>query len=175
MTEKEKEAIKNLQEVAEKGIDIYEEINVMENEDAIRIVLNLIEKQQKEIEELKKVIKMVEIYKSHGIPEDVEMVIMRRDNFLRNTNNEFISKDEIREILQIEGNSDIETYLKTIVAENNRLEDIEDDRDCNYISKDKIREFIKKELPDDDIMVTCNNYDINGVLIREKLEKLLEE
>lgn len=47
--------------------------------------------------------------------------------------------------------------------------------DIKHISKDKIREFIKKELPDDDIMVTCNNYDINGVLIREKLEQLLEE
>lgn len=56
MTEEEKKAIKNLQEVAEKGIDIYEEINVMENEDAIRIVLNLIDRQQKEIEELKEYI-----------------------------------------------------------------------------------------------------------------------
>jgi hypothetical protein len=52
MSEEEKKAIKNLQEVAEKGIDIYEEINVMENEDAIRIVLNLIEKQEKVIDEM---------------------------------------------------------------------------------------------------------------------------
>lgn len=44
-----------------------------------------------------------------------------------------------------------------------------------YISKDKIRAFIKEELPDDEIMETCQMYIINGVLIREKLEKLLEE
>lgn len=59
-----------------------------------------IEQQQEEIQELKKVIKMVEIYKAYGIPEDVEMVIMRKDDLLNNTNNEFISKDKIKEIIE---------------------------------------------------------------------------
>lgn len=45
--------------------------------------------------------------------------------------------------------------------------------DNDFISKDKIREFIKEELPDDEIMKCCERYDINGIYIREKLEKLL--
>lgn len=65
-------------------------------EDFVEDMYMKIKRQQKEIEELKKVIKMVEIYKSYGIPEDAEMVIMRKDDFLRNTNNEFISKDKIK-------------------------------------------------------------------------------
>lgn len=65
-------------------------------EDFVEDMYLKIKRQQKEIEELKKVIKIVEIYKSYGIPEDAEMVIMRKDDFLRNTNNEFISKDKIR-------------------------------------------------------------------------------
>ena len=65
-------------------------------EDFLEDMYLKIKRQQKEIEELKKVIKMVEIYKSYGIPKDAEMVIMRKDDFLRNTNNEFISKDKIK-------------------------------------------------------------------------------
>lgn len=43
----------------------------------------------------------------------------------------------------------------------------------NWVNKDDIREFIKKELPDDEIMECCSNYDVNGVAIRKELEKLL--
>ena len=39
----------------------------------------------------------------------------------------------------------------------------------------KIREFIKNELPDDEIMKCCSNYDVNGVRLRKELQKLLEE
>lgn len=35
-----------------------------------------------------------------------------------------------------------------------------------YISKDKIREFIKENLPDDEICSCCDNYDSNGVAIK---------
>lgn len=38
----------------------------------------------------------------------------------------------------------------------------------------EIREFIKKELPDDEIMECCSICDVNGVAIRKELEKLLE-
>lgn len=41
--------------------------------------------------------------------------------------------------------------------------------------QDKIKKFIKDELPDDEIMECCGMYDVNGVRLREELEKLLEE
>ena len=41
--------------------------------------------------------------------------------------------------------------------------------------QDKIKKFIKDELPDDEIMECCGTYDVNGVLLREELEKLLGE
>lgn len=40
--------------------------------------------------------------------------------------------------------------------------------------KEKIRDFIKDELPDDEICATCNVYDVNGVEIKKKLQELLE-
>lgn len=43
------------------------------------------------------------------------------------------------------------------------------------ISKEEIREFIKKELPDDEIMECCSIYDVNGVAIRKELEKILAD
>lgn len=97
MSEEDIKAIKRLEFILE---DKRQCIGSEKNFKAIETVLKLIDKQEKEIEELKKVIKMVEIYKSHGIPEEAEMVIMRKDNFLRNTNNEFISKDTIKEIIE---------------------------------------------------------------------------
>ena len=45
----------------------------------------------------------------------------------------------------------------------------------NSISKDKIRDFIREYLPDEEIMKSCQRYDTNGILIREKLEELLVE
>ena len=77
----------------------------------IKIVLNLIEKQFKEIEELK-VINQMQKYRIEVIDE-----------------RELISKDIIKEILGIEENIDNEkllSLLQTIVDENARLEDIED-------------------------------------------------
>lgn len=43
------------------------------------------------------------------------------------------------------------------------------------ISKDIIRNFIKEELPDDEIMKSCEMFDMNGVYLRKKLEELLGE
>ena len=45
----------------------------------------------------------------------------------------------------------------------------------NSIPKNKIEELIKEELPDDKICEVCDIYDVNGVDIRRKLEKILEE
>lgn len=100
MNEEEKQVIEELKEEINKPLEVPEDkfdTFILYNIENAKILLNIVNKQQKEIEELKKVIKMVEVYKAYGIPEDVEMVIMRKDDFLRNTNNEFISKDKIRE------------------------------------------------------------------------------
>ena len=45
----------------------------------------------------------------------------------------------------------------------------------DYIPKDQIRDFIKEYLPSDDVMKICKMYDINGIIVREKLEELLKE
>lgn len=45
----------------------------------------------------------------------------------------------------------------------------------NWVNKEVIREFIKKELPDDEIMECCSNCDVNGVAIRKELEKILAD
>ena len=162
MTEEEKK-IKNVQEMFEdipikdiesQSITIYGTaiLDVIE-------VLNLIEKQEKEIEVLRE--------------ENFDTVYMQATADY---------KSKIKEILKIEGNVDIEFYLKHLVAENNRLEDIEDDRDCNYVSKDKIREKIeelKKEIEEknenglDFTLIHEHEIDINGII--EVLNELLEE
>ena len=77
------------------------------------------------------------------------------------------------QILYIE--DEIILLLKTMWEEFNRLEDIEDKMFTKYISKDIIRNFIKEELPDDEIMKCCENFDENGVYLRKKLEELLGE
>jgi hypothetical protein len=95
------------------------EISLKEEDfDVFKTIINLIEKQQKEIEELKK-------------PK----------------------------------------YL--VHFENNKITKMELIND--YISKDKIREFIKKELPDDELMKWNIIYDVDGIDLRKKLEKILEE
>lgn len=116
MSEEEKKAIESLIEIREfANLSSYKDIRINQLK-SIDIVLNLIEKQKKEIQELKKVIKMVEIYKSYGIPEDAEMVIMRKDDFLRNNNNEFISKDKIREKIKEIENSGLRENIKACVC-----------------------------------------------------------
>ncbi len=45
----------------------------------------------------------------------------------------------------------------------------------NFIPKDKIREIINEDLPDDEICEVCEKYDVNGVVIKQKLIKVLEE
>lgn len=44
-----------------------------------------------------------------------------------------------------------------------------------YVSKDKIKAFIKEELPDDEICSCCKIFDVNGVELKRKLQSLLEE
>ena len=44
----------------------------------------------------------------------------------------------------------------------------------DYIPKQTIREFIDRELPDNDICECCEIYDVNGIDIKNKLLGLLE-
>ena len=81
--------------------------------EAIKQAIEVIEKQQKEIEELKK----------------PKYVINCKTNEITKLTNDFVSKDKIKEILEIEEKIDNEkllSLLQTIVDENARLEDIED-------------------------------------------------
>ena len=95
-------------------------------------------------------------------------------------NGNYISKDKIKQLVGYEENEDVSKddiilLLKTMWEEFNRLEDIEDKMFTKYISKDVIRKFIKEELPDDEIMKSCEMFDENGVYLRKKLEELLGE
>ena len=46
--------------------------------------------------------------------------------------------------------------------------------DENYISKEKIKKFIEEELPGEEICKSCETYDVNGISLKKRLEKLLE-
>lgn len=116
MNEEEKKAIeyikKELEDEKKHHNHIYKGILGLYDNGSIEIILNLVEKQQKEIEQLDKKFQ-------YAVPVDV-------------------------------------------------INDL-------YINKDKIRKIIEEYLPDDEIMEICSVYDVNGILIREKLEKLLGE
>lgn len=106
MTDEEKYAIDYLKIYIKRDV-MYENRHYKQ----IEIILNLIEKQSKEIEELK-TINQMQKYRIEVIDE-----------------RELISKDKIKEILGIEediNNEKLLSLLQTIVDENSRLEDIED-------------------------------------------------
>lgn len=87
LSDEEKQAIENLKGtywyVGEEGL-----------EENIKIVLNLIEKQSKEIEELKK----------------PKYILNCKTNEITKLTNDFVSKDKIKEILGIEEDIDNEKY-----------------------------------------------------------------
>ena len=66
---------------------------------------------------------------------------------------------------------DKETLRDMLVEKQKEIKELK----SNSITKDKIKEIIKEELPDDDICKSCGRYDVNGVVIKQKLIKLLEE
>lgn len=114
LSDEEKKAIKEVNHFKELT-RYWQEEEYEEKEIAgyIETILNLIEKQSKEIEELKK----------------PKYVINCKTNEITKLTNDFVSKDKIKEILEIEEKIDNEkllSLLQTIVDENARLEDIED-------------------------------------------------
>ena len=81
------------------------------------------------------------------------------------------------ELLELyhEANGQIKQFYDGELYTANQLKNIEKTTKTYYIHKDKIRDFIKSELPDDDICEACETYDVNGVDIKKELKKLLEE
>jgi hypothetical protein len=81
-----------------------------------------------------------------------------------------------------EKRNDVEEKLKITVAiitrgmypEQNEG-DNDFDRQFVLIRKDKIKKFIDEELPGEEICKSCDIYDVNGISIKEKLEKILAE
>lgn len=61
--------------------------------------------------------------------------------------------------------------LKNAIAVANKLEERIKE---NFIAKKKLEDFMENELPDDEICKRCVIYDVNGIYIKEELEKLLE-
>ena len=58
-------------------------------------LLDLIEKQQKEIEELKRKEQLIKTYKGN-LPEDIEFICLCKSDFERNISDDYISKDKIK-------------------------------------------------------------------------------
>lgn len=61
--------------------------------------------------------------------------------------------------------------LKNAIAVANKLEERIKE---NFIAKKKLEDFMENELPDDETCKRWDIYDVNGVYIKEELEKLLE-
>lgn len=134
LSDEEKKAIDELKVLI--GLEEFNKLSYKENQ-SIKIILNLIEIQQKEIEGLKETLKCTQ----NSWYEDTKIIEELKAN-------QIIFANDYRPI---------------------------GSKGRKFISEDKIKAFIKEELPDDEIMETCQNYDSNGVLIREKLEELLKE
>ena len=101
-----------------------------------------------------------------------EMVNMRWVNY------KYISKDKIKEILGIEGETDTEkilSLLQTIVDENNRLEDIED-RKVQIEYNNVFNKGVKSV--EDKIKAKIEEIDMTGeigYLVKGILQSLLEK
>lgn len=125
MSYEEKKAVDELKKEINNPVEVpTDKFNtfILYNIESARTILNLIEKQSKEIEELKNEIMEKELL-IDGMKEDRRIAVEEIQEQY------FISKDKIKEILGIEEKIDNEkllSLLQTIVDENARLEDIED-------------------------------------------------
>ena len=123
-----------------------------------------------------------------NIEQQKEIEVLKEENF----DTVYIQaiadyKSKIKEILKIEGNADIEFYLKHLVAENDRLEDIEDrkvqvaadniEKQRDKYWKDKIRGKIEQLEIVKNTPVNDNNYTYKECIEYgiEELKELLEE
>lgn len=118
MNEEEKFIIKTLKDSQNAYIENTKVKKVELSIDEAKVVLNLIEKQFKEIEELKKQL---------DLDNECEIALNNKIMDLENADKKW--KNKIKEILGIEEDIDNEkllSLLQTIIDENVRLEDIED-------------------------------------------------
>lgn len=123
MSEEEKKALENLKDILSALEDTEDGAIINLNQekiDSLKAIPKLIEKQQHEIE-----------------GNEVLIDVLKHNDKVWN---ELYHKQE-KELKKIE---DLNIPVDTLIAEFKRLENIEDDRDCNYISKDKIRDKIKE-------------------------------
>lgn len=158
MTEEEKEAIWYCSEI------LADNKNDIEH---WKIVENLIDKLQKELEE-KTTILMAGADKVKQLEKENHQLIDEKiDQIFKGVEEEVL--EEMRE------------EVRTLREENKRIKDTNVELNTYGSAwkttakelEEEIREFIKKELPDDEIMECCSNYDVNGVAIRKELEKIL--
>ena len=183
MTEKEKKEIEKTQ-LSLKVAKDNKKSNMFYEVANLEILLNLIKKQQKEIEELKSEFALnTEIHKRDVKIKDLQETI----ECLHNTNNDYISKDKILKAIGYEENDEEYDRLKqddekllaildTLYSEVCRLEDIEDQkvevavafieekRDKSW--RDKIKDILKKyeKRPLEE-----------GICFYKEIENLLEE
>ena len=155
LSDEEKKAIESLIEIREFA-NLSSNLNTKINQlNAIDIILNLIEKQQKEIEhqkekrenqkkelailnekqkEFNKLVNTVNSYKGQFKRQQKEIEELKEDsccmtNCVKRDKEKLFLQDKIKEILGIEediNNEKLLSLLQTIVDENARLEDIED-------------------------------------------------
>lgn len=97
-----------------------------------------------------------------------------------------MKKEELEELINLMYNGHIsqygkrklETYINKLQKENKKIKKdymkLQAFYFKDYIRKDKIREFIEKELPDDEIMECCETYDVNGIRLRKELEEIIK-
>ena len=163
--------------------------------EAIKEAVNLIEKQSKEIEEMKKQLDLdneCEIALNSKVM-DLEKEIEELKKYekyyeeMEEVNKKFIAVDKIKEILEIEEKIDNEkllSLLQTIVDENARLEDIEDRKvqiEYNNVFnkgvksvEDKIKAKIEEYMHKDFIkMQVVMSHDKEALKIAEVLQSLL--
>lgn len=128
MNEEEKEAIECLELVLDSESDI--ETEDLTNK-CINNILNLIKKQQKEIEELSIIKNSIQALETHFVNDDTYYVIAKK-NFLegdfRHLLDDYISKDKIKEKIK-----DLKQYK----------EEIKEEKDFEYFTTLRIIKTLK--------------------------------
>ena len=146
---------------------------------AIEFILNKYDVQENEINNLK------EIEKSHQtdnglLRQELDMQIEHNKELeaKRIWNKRRIEEHKKELVQEKENNKELEEHQRQyldgelITAKQGKF--FEKMIKENYIRKDKIKKLIDEELPGEEICKSCYFYDVNGVSLKEKLEKILE-
>ena len=104
LSDEEREAIDYLQ--------LCYDLSTITNESLSKlgIILNLIEKQSKEIERLKIALDLkCNKLQCKNMPDNIEMILMYKNDFDRNFGNDYVSKDKIKAKIE-ESKKDLKEY-----------------------------------------------------------------